>query len=217
MFIVINTTAAVIVIGVLISMFVLIMMSILVSNRTYKTTQGMISDRDILLMILNEPDNFITVDKLARISPLSKSEARSRLRSLKYAGVLTALSNNKLKQYYKLREEIQSTSTIQLDDTPYLSTEDILRIFKHYDFNVSLAKICFATNLPIKEIKREMTYYVKEGVVEMVYEMIGHVKEISYLLKEPYRSTPDLFLEKMDLPQRYKEKVYRYGRTDDTV
>ncbi len=219
MFLAANVLAIVIMVTALTIAVFMIPFLIVSAQKRYMRTQSIISDRDILLMILSEPDRMMTVERLVRLTPLTKSEARTRLYSLRMSGILRQMSNGRMTKFYSLYDEDIDTQLLNLDDTPYLSTEDILQLFQHFDYNVDLTKLCFATNLPIKEIKREMNFYKKEGVIEELYHMTagGVNKRYIYLLKEPYRSDPDLFLSEVKLDERHRKKAIHFLDTEDTV
>jgi len=72
------------------------------------------------------------------------------------------------------------------------------------------------TGLPIVVIRREMKYFIKEKIVKMLYayNSDGTATSKTYILEEPYRSEPDIFLKKQEeidfeLEELLEEEIIR--------
>lgn len=178
------------------------------SNRTIKESQSGISDKELIEFIDNEPDKIVDSQMLMNSLHLTKFEARARLRHFHHNGLLCVLrSRNGMKAYYTLSKAIDRTYDLNLTDDPFMTIEDLMLIFKHCEYKVSLQDICLCTGLPIKVINEEMKYFEKEGVVRGLYwtneSGFGHQR--IYTLCEPYRSNPDEYLDSSKVNFKLKE------------
>lgn len=179
-------------------------------------SQNQLSDRDLLLLINDEPDNIINSTNLARKASISKSQAQSRLSKLLYAGLVSQMSSG-FKNFYELRKPIKSEDLIPLSDKPYISIEDLFALFEHYDQKMDLQDICIATGLPFKVIKREMKYFEKEGIIHEMSQHVanGFLSYKFYTLRDSYkgkRENQSIRNEKINLDL---EKLYREEMDDD--
>ena len=68
--------------------------------------------------------------------------------------------------YYTLAKSIEKSYDLNLSNDPFMTVEDLMIIFKHYDYQVSLQEVCLSTGLPLKVILEEMKYFEKEKVVK---------------------------------------------------
>ncbi|MGK0316610.1 MAG: hypothetical protein ACI86M_002845 [Saprospiraceae bacterium] len=156
-----------------------------------------VSDRDLLLFINEQPDKIIDKKLVARTFDISNSQSASRLGSLQHNGVLSVLYSNSMIRYsYTLSRPIDKNSDINLSQEPFMTLEDLLKIFKHYDHQVSMQELILITGLPLKVIKREMKYFEKEKIIKIMLKMQNQYSyQRLYMLNEPYRSNPDAFLK----------------------
>lgn len=183
-------------------------------------TQDKLSDKDFLLLFEEEPDGFLTVQRLLAKSKLTKAEAKFRFNYFHQQGLITYSTSGLSKYYYRLKKANQHRSYPAFSNSPFLTVEDILKIFKTCNYQVSLQDICLATGLPISIIKKEMRFFEKENLIEKLAESKdGGMTYFSFwVLKEPYRSNPDQFLaleEKLNLEL---EKIYQYEmRAEDFI
>lgn len=166
-------------------------------RRKINASYEKVSDRDLLLFINEQPDKVIDKKLLAKRFGVSKSQASSRLSSLQHNGVLTVLYSNSILSYsYTLSRPIDKNNDIGLSQEPFMTLEDLLKIFKHYDYQVSMQELLLVTGLPLRVIKREMKYFENEKIIKIMLKMQNQFTyERLYMLKEPYRSSPDLFLK----------------------
>lgn len=164
-------------------------------KRSNPALQSKISDRDLLLRLAREPDGFLTPARLSEKTPLSKWEARSRLTALAMAGLLDQGYNSRLVSHYTLREPVDEREPPALSPAPFLTVDDLLLLFERYDYRPRDQDLIMATGLPLSMIRREMKYFAKEEVVDILYLSAGYGKQTqrTYVLREPYRSQPEAF------------------------
>jgi len=93
-------------------------------RKTTAESQGIISDRDLLLLMNQETDGIFSSENLAKKSGLNKSQASMRLSSLHFNGVVRTMSSG-FKSFYELKKSIDSKDLIQLSEKPFLSIEDL--------------------------------------------------------------------------------------------
>ena len=181
--------------------------------------QHLITDKELLETIARQPGGIASIKQLAEITPLTKKQVRFRMIYFMGQGVVKQSHDAKMSAYYSLAAPIDERPAPPLSDKPFLTVEDILTLFKHHDHKLTLQKICMNTGLPIVVIKREMKYFIKEKIVKMLYTYNenGSATSKTYILEEPYRSDPDIFLEKqdeidMELEELMKEEIVRVRR-----
>ncbi len=134
-------------------------------------SQEVVSDKQIIEFINGQPDKFIDAQMLANYYDISKSHAKSRLTHLNTNGIVEGLyTKNTLKYYYTLTRPIEKPYDLKLSSEPFMTMEDLMVIFKHFDFKVSLMELCLSTGLPIAVIKREMKYFEKEKILKLLYK-----------------------------------------------
>lgn len=162
--------------------------------------QHLITDKELLETIAQQPGGIVSVKQLTEITPLTKQQARFRLMYFQGQGLLKQSHDTGFKAHYSLAAPIDERPTPPLSDKPFLTVEDILTLFKHHNHQITLQKICMDTGLPIVVIKREIKYFMKEKIVKMLYTYgaDGMTTSKTYILEEPYRSDPDIFLEKQE-------------------
>ncbi|MFT6338634.1 MAG: hypothetical protein ACJATI_005411 [Halioglobus sp.] len=178
-------------------MALLIIMGVKSYRNKINASYEKVSDRDLLLFINEQPDKIIDKKLVARTFDISNSQSASRLGSLQHNGVLSVLYSNSMIRYsYTLSRPIDKNSDINLSQEPFMTLEDLLKIFKHYDHQVSMQELILITGLPLKVIKREMKYFEKEKIIKIMLKMQNQYSyQRLYMLNEPYRSNPDAFLK----------------------
>lgn len=191
----------------------LIGLIIFIAHRNYERTniktQVYLTDRELLMLISNQPDGMMTAKRLAGNSTLTLKQSKTRLSYLMQQGVLGVAHDNKFKYHYSLKEEIDERPQLELSDDPFLTVEDILFLFKHHDFQLTYQKACISTGLPVAVIKREFNYFVKQKIMNQVYSSTdGITQKRLFLLEEPYRSDPDKFLEREKKMNLELERIY---------
>ncbi|WP_020566980.1 hypothetical protein [Neolewinella persica] len=175
--------------------------------KTNRETQRTLSDRDLLQMVANEPDQLLSPHQLRDKTGLSLNEARTRLNSLYTFGVFIRSSNRTGRHFFSLKDPLQDIPKLALSADPFLTVEDLLEIFEHYDYRVTPQELLMATGLPMDILKREMKYFESEKIVQRLQRMdsAGMVTRKFYVLQDPYRSDPDRFrvqASKIDLEMR---------------
>jgi len=167
-------------------------------NKINRDTQRLITDKELLKLIADEPDGLIGIKQLAERTGISKNEARMRISSLFNYGLLR-ISRDKLgKNYYSLAAPLDEREPSGLSPEPFLTVDDILQLFELYDFKLDPQKLILATGLPLSIIKREMKYFEKEGIIKILYTSMhyGSPTARQFYLNEPYRSNPQQFLQR---------------------
>lgn len=174
------------------------------------TSHYEMTDKDIMLFADNQSDKMVSAEILSDNTILTKSQARNRLALLAHRGILNTASSSRypMQTHYSLKKEISETPPPDLSSDPFLSMEDLMRLFKHHDYRVSIHDICIATNLPTNIIVREMKYFEKKKVVTAVKQayvpdgMTTIFSHSFYVLRGEYRNDPEAYLreqEKFDL------------------
>lgn len=177
-----------------------------------ENTQDKLSDKQLLLLFEEEPDGYLSKQRMLAKTNLTKSEVSFRLSYLGFLGLTKTLYTSSFKTLHRLADPIEKREIPELSKKPYLTVEDILKLFKVYDYKLTLQNLCLATGLPLSILKREMKFFEKEKIVEVLteYSADGMSGKKNWVLREPYRSNPDQFLaleEKMNLEL---EKIYLY-------
>ncbi len=161
-------------------------------------SQHKLTDKELLELFPEQPDGLITAKGLSESTGLKLKDAKNRLSLLYRLGVIAYHSDSKMKYHYFLREPIKEVLIPDLSPEPFLTVEDILKLFKAFDFKLTYQKVCMSTGLPIAIVKKEFDYFIKEKIMHKVFVagVTGVPKGQIFLLKEPYRSNPDKFLER---------------------
>jgi hypothetical protein len=167
------------------------------SNRQ---TQRHLTDKDLLLMLHNEPDQLLSPHQLAEKTELSIHEARARLTSLHTYGILQRSYNSRGRHFYGTRDPITDPPELDLSTDPFLTVEDLLQIFAAYDYKVTAQQMIMATGLPLAILKRELKYFETQKIIQKLQrsDSNGMVMKRFYVLQDPYRSDPDRFRAKAD-------------------
>lgn len=182
-------TAVFVVFGVVITCCLIVGLIISSYSRSVTKSQSILSDRDLLLLLNSEPDRILSAQQLARKTGMTKSQASSRLTSLVWKGLVSQMYSG-IKSFYELRRPIEAQNLVELSDQPYISIEDLFKLFDHFDQKMDLQDICIATGLPFKVIEREMKYFEKEGIVHKMTKMSQDgisTNKIFYTLQESYK------------------------------
>ncbi|MEO0732840.1 MAG: hypothetical protein AAFZ52_08400 [Bacteroidota bacterium] len=170
-------------------------------------TQRIITDRELLELIERQPDQLLSPHQLRDATELNIHQSRGRLNALMMYGLLTRSMSSRGRHYFGLRAPLGANPELDLSPDPFLTVEDLLKIFEHYDYRVTTQELIVATGLPLSVIKREMKHFEKEGIVRLLKKSqgAGTAFQRFFVLQEPYRSDPNLFREKagvLDLEMR---------------
>ena len=174
-------------------------------------TQRFITDREILRLIEAQPDGMLSGEQLAEKTELTKSQAKVRLALLREFGALNSHYTSGFRYYYSLTGPIDARPAPALSSEPFLTVEDILTLFKHFNYRITPQQLIMATGLPVTIIKREMKYFQKQKVLQSLTQVshAGGVGARSFVLVEPYRSAPERFLEQQLDLNRKMETILR--------
>lgn len=177
-------------------------------KKTRINSQRDISDRDLLRLIAKQPDGMISKKELTAKSRLSSSAAVIRLSSLTTNGVLRVYHDSMLSGYYGLVKPLEEIPSLSLSPEPFLTVDDILKLFEAFDYKLDYQKLILSTGLPLDILKREMKYFEKEKIIKKLFhtDSNGIRSKQFFILQEPYRSSPAQFLSReKEMNQRVKE------------
>jgi DNA-binding IscR family transcriptional regulator len=162
-----------------------------------------ISDQEILKMIYNKPDRFLSVKDLAIETQMSNSMARRRLAYLSMHGAIKSYFTDLGTSSYSLKTADQN---LIFTESPIqkLSFQLMLDLFVKNQYKLSVAKIIAGTGLNLKEVKKAISEFKRDKVVYTMQDYSGN-KVI--LLREPYKgnlaalNTPIAQQNRLDLDQ----------------
>lgn len=192
-----------------VTIFVIFLIVLLQKQKqTRIDSQRELSDRDLLRLIAAQPDGIVSKKEVVAASRLSSSAATIRLSSLVNNGVLRINHDSYLRGYYSLAKPLEAVPDITLSPEPFLTVDDILKLFEAFDYKLDYQKLILATGLPLDILKREMKYFEKEKIIKMLFrtDSNGITSRHFFILQEPYRSKPQQFLSReKEMNQRVKE------------
>jgi len=159
------------------------------SNRQ---TQRHLTDKDLLLMLHNEPDQLLSPHQLADKTALSLTEARARLNALFTYGILQRSYNKRGRHFFSTRDPIIDPPALNLSEDPFLTVEDLLQIFEAYNYKVTAQQMIMATGLPLAVLKRELKYFETQKIIQKLQrsDSNGMMLKRFYVLQDPYRPNP---------------------------
>jgi len=155
-------------------------------RKTNRVTQRQLSDRDLLRMLHNEPGQHLSPHQLAEKTDLSVGEARVRLNELSGFGVLVRSANSSSRHFFTPNDPVEEISDLELSSDPFLTVEDLLKIFEAFDYRVTAQQMIMATGLPLAIIKREMKYFESQKILQKLKtgDSNGAITKRFYLLQE---------------------------------
>lgn len=165
--------------------FVMISMWIKSYNSIKESSQIKITDKELILLIENQPDGFVSKAFLIKNTPLDKKEVNIRLQELSYKGIVKYAYSNKFKYYYSLKESGADHKTAELSDVPFLTIEDLFELFELHDNRLTLQKVCLSTGLPLSIIDEQLKYFIKEDIILKLSNYENTVAQ--YILSEKYK------------------------------
>lgn len=154
-------------------------------NTIKETSQIKITDKELILLIENQPDGFVSKDFLIKNTTLDKKEVNIRLQELTNKGVVNYAYSNKFKYFYSLKEAAGNYKTAELSDVPFLTIEDLFELFRLHDNRLSLQKICLSTGLPLSVIDEQLKYFIKQDIILKLYNYENTLAQ--YILSEKYK------------------------------
>lgn len=169
-------------------------------KKMQKDTQRLVSDRELLRIIEGKIDGFVTAEEIAAETKLSKAEAKSRLLALGYTGILRTSMHGMTQYHFELTRPITEVEPPELSPEPFLTADDVLKLFKLYDYRLDFQDLIIATGLPLNILEREMKYFAKEKMVKVMSKSMGYGSRPYrfFLLAEPYRSNPESFIREQE-------------------
>ncbi len=170
-----------------------------------RVTQWQISDKEILLMMSQQRSGYLSPEQLAKGSGLSKGYAKKRLFALLHKRVITNRFSG-MKQFFKLKEEIDNRPGPKLSNNPFITTDDLFLLFAHHNYELTIHKICIDTGLPVNVIYKELERFVKEKVIVKISDRFFNT---SYILREPYSSNPEKEVDSEDFLNLDLSKIYQ--------
>jgi len=177
--------------------------------------QVKLPDYKLLHFISEMPDGIISVSDLVQSHGFTKKEAKLSLSMLVHNKVLKLLVGSKSKRYYELIKPIDNGPFPKLSEKPFLTLGDLMILFKHFNYRLSLQDLCLATKLPVAFLIKEMKYFIKEDIVEPLTNLTDRTK--TYILKAPYRNNPQDYVGEesridLDLLNIYQQTEYKSQR-----
>lgn len=162
-----------------------------------RDTQRLVSDRELLKIIEGKIDGFVTAREIAADTELTIAEAKARLLAMGYTGILRTSLQGMSVHHFELTRPIEEVEPPELSPEPFLTANDILKLFKLYDYRLDYQNLIMATGLPLNILQREMKYFAKEKMVKTMNKSMGYGSRPYrfFLLAEPYRSDPDSFIK----------------------
>jgi hypothetical protein len=169
-------------------------------KKQVRDTQRIITDKALLQLFQDRPDGLLSTDKIQELTGLTKAEASARLSSLSLAKILrTGHTPGGLRVYYELTAPLEEVELEDLSPDPFITTEDLYKIFQAYDYRVSPQDLIMATGLPWKIIQREMKHFAKKKILDSVYINRPGDSPLQYVLKDPYLKNPDELLQEANV------------------
>ncbi len=175
-------------------------------------TQRQLTDQDLLRLIHQQPDGYLSPHMLRDKTDLTLNQARGRLNAMMMFGILNRSANKKARYFYSLANPLQEPPDLNLSSDPFLTVEDLLQLFEHYGYRLTPQDLIMATGLPLAVVKREMKYFEKEGIVQLIFRHgagTGVTVERNFVLQEPYRSDPERFRAKAGVLDLELQEILR--------
>ena len=148
---------------------------------------------------------------LAKDSGLTVKEAKARLTRLLYRGLLTHGYSKKFNNYYSLKEKMVDGPYPKLSEDPFLTIRDLILLFKHFDYRLSIQDLCLATDLPVEVIVQEMKFFLKEKIVDELNQISADGMSVGskyFILLDPYRENPESIADKETALDLNVSKMY---------
>ena len=148
---------------------------------------------------------------LAKDSGLTVKEAKARLTRLLYRGLLTHGYSKKFNNYYSLKEKMVDGPYPKLSEDPFLTIRDLILLFKHFDYRLSIQDLCLATDLPVEVIVQEMKFFLKEKIVDELNQISADGMSVGskyFILLDPYRENPESIADKEAALDLNAKKLY---------
>ena len=159
-------------------------------------TQRAITDGELIKLFADQPDGLLSPHRLADLTDLSRSQARHRLNAFYAVGILKKSHNQKARSFFSLRDPYVEPPEVAFSPDPFLTMEDLMKLFRAHDGQLTVQQMLLATRLPLKVLRREMKHFEKEGIVEQLsttHGSYGGTMAKFYVLQDPYRSDPTAF------------------------
>jgi len=156
-------------------------------------------------MMSQQRSGYLSPEQLAKGSGLSKGYAKKRLFALLHKRVITNRFSG-MKQFFKLKEEIDNRPGPKLSNNPFITTDDLFLLFAHHNYELTIHKICIDTGLPVNVIYKELERFVKEKVIVKISDRFFNT---SYILREPYSSNPEKEVDSEDFLNLDLSKIYQ--------
>ena len=121
------------------------------TNTAVRDTQSIVSDKELIEFVNSQPDKLVNAKMLTETFGLHKFEAKSRMNHLMTHGICRPLvTKSGMSRYYTLVKPIENSYDLKLTDDAFMTVEDLIMIFKHNDYQVTLQELCLCTGLPVK-------------------------------------------------------------------
>jgi len=171
-----------------------------------------ISDRELLILIGEQRDGLLSIKKAMTLTGLSKAQVKKRFYAFQMKGLVNIAYTSTLKYYYSLKQPLAEGPFPILSSDPFLTIGDLMLLFKHFNYRLSIQDICMATGLPINVIAKEMKHFLKEKIIDELTQSDanGISSRKFYILRDGYRDNPEKHIEmqeeiNLDLSKIYEE------------
>ncbi len=135
-------------------------------QRYYEKLEQKISDAEVIHLAISG-NGMLTVKELAKHSGLTKMQASTRLNSLYSKGAFKQLYDNLGYVSYALKDKY--TPIKQISDRKNsrdITDEEIINVARISNFQLTPAKLCYYTNIPMKEAKKRLKLMVKQDIFD---------------------------------------------------
>jgi len=171
-----------------------------------------ISDKELLLLISEQRDGLLSIKNATSLTGLTKAQLKKRFYIFQMKAIVNIGYTNSFKYYYSLKQPITKGPFPLLSSDPFLTIADLMALFKHFDYRLSLQDLCISTGLPVNVIANEMKHFLKEKIVAELNHSSADGMSSSkfYILTDAYRDNPEKYIENqeainLDLSKIYKE------------
>lgn len=178
-----------------------------------------ISDKKLLQLIDEERDGLMSIDRAMALTGMSKSQVKKRMSALSMRYLVNTSYGSSFKYYYSLKQPLPQGPFPELSSDPFLTIGDLMTLFEHFDYKLTILDIVCATGLPVNVIGREMKYFIKEKIVDKISghkpDGSGMVVSQYYILRGEYRDNPERYLTVKDTVNLDLSKLYAEHKLRD--
>lgn len=175
-----------------------------------RDTQHIITDLELLRLFECQPGGLLSKEMITEKTGLTAEEACMRLNSLHAGGLLRAgVTPTGQRRFFELSATLEEASGLRLSGEPYLTIEDLQKIFIAYNYQVSPHKLMVATGLPWQILSIELRDFCTQGIIDVVMIERPGDSPIQYILLEDYQRPDELDLaSRTPINSEIKQSLY---------